>query len=135
MLSWLIHAWKLIHKCKWNWWQEVEVIKLVNEIMRQILHPVSTRAFVAGLLETMGLLMLLVKMERNDVLAGLSKAVVAFYDAVLGFEKVAVCCNVLQCVAVFFSTRSLAWNIAHVVVSCCVRVCACVRVSCVALTI
>jgi len=126
MLSWLIHAWKLIHKCKWSWWQEVEVIKLVNEIMRQILHPVSTRAFVAGLLETMGLLMLLVKMERNDVLAGLSKAVVAFYDAVLGFEKVAVCCSVLQCV---FSTRSLAWNIAHVVVSCCVRV------WCVAVTI
>ena len=102
------------------------MIKLVNEIMRQILHPVSTRAFVAGLLETMGLLMLLVKMERNDVLAGLSKAVVAFYDAVLGFEKVAVCCSVLQCV---FSTRSLAWNIAHVVVSCCVRV------WCVAVTI
>ena len=78
------------------------MIKLVNEIMRQILHPVSTRAFVAGLLETMGLLMLLVKMERNDVLAGLSKAVVAFYDAVLGFEKVAVCCSVLQYVAVCF---------------------------------
>jgi len=128
MLSWLTHAWKLIHKCKWSWWQEVEVIKLVNEIMGQILHPVSTRAFVAGLLETMGLLMLLVKMERNDVLAGLSKAVVAFYDAVLGFEKVAVCCNVLQCVAVCFFDAKLGLEYCtcgRVMLCACVCVCAC----------
>jgi len=67
--------------------EEVEVIKLVNQIMGQILHPVSTRAFFAGLLETFSLLLLLVKMEQHDVLAGLSKAIIAFYDAVLSFEK------------------------------------------------
>jgi len=43
------------------------------------LRPTSVRAFVTGLPEICLLLLLLVKLERNDVIAGLAKALVYMY--------------------------------------------------------
>ena len=43
------------------------------------MRPTSVRAFVTGLPEICLLLLLLVKLERNDVIAGLAKALVYMY--------------------------------------------------------
>ena len=57
----------------------METISLLNVLVVRILRPTSVRAFVTGLPEICLLLLLLVKLERNDVIAGLAKALVYMY--------------------------------------------------------
>ena len=79
--------------------QEVEVIRLLNSLTGEVLHPKSSRAFVATIVEMVGLLTFLVKMEENNILAGLAKAATALYDAgpllicVTPTQSATLCCQ------------------------------------------
>ena len=67
--------------------EEVEITRLLNALMYQILHPQGVRDCVKKLGEVGQLLVMLVKLEEASALTGLSKAVVALYDAVMSYER------------------------------------------------
>eukprot|EP00802_Teleaulax_amphioxeia_P014813 Tamp_14891.p1 GENE.Tamp_14891~~Tamp_14891.p1 ORF type:complete len:499 (-),score=110.50 Tamp_14891:93-1508(-) len=70
-----------------NGGEEVEIIKLLNALIYLILHPVGVRDCLKKVSEVGCLLLMVIKLEQADVLSGLSKAVVALYDAVMSYEK------------------------------------------------
>lgn len=67
--------------------EELEIVKLLALLMPQITHPASLFSFMRAVYETFWLLMLLVKIEQDDVFAGLSKAWVEFNNAALTYEN------------------------------------------------
>lgn len=67
--------------------EELEIVRLLNLQIPQILRPRSFKGFVRAFCETLWLLLLLVKIENGDIFAGLSKAWVELNAAAFGFEK------------------------------------------------
>lgn len=67
--------------------EEVGITRLLNALMYQILHPQGVRDCVKKFGEVGQLLVMLVKLEEASALTGLSKAVVALYDAVMSYER------------------------------------------------
>jgi len=67
--------------------EELEIVKLLNLQVPQVLRPTSVGTFIKSMAEISWLLLLLVKIENGDIFAGLSKAWVELNAAAFGFEK------------------------------------------------